>query len=197
MRLRDYEQNRRQPTQQKPQIKLELYGQYSADAPGQGQGMGSTPFGGGLGQAPGMFGSGGFGAPQQPSTGLFGAQPNPTPFGGTNAFGAPQQPPASGSVFGQTPPAPPFGQTQPQTGGLFGGGTAGGFGQPQQSTFGPTPTSTAPTFGGFGQQPQPTQTPGFGQTATSQPPPFGQTPGGFGGFGQSSASSHRCLLADC
>lgn len=140
-----------------------VFGQQSQ--PAFGAGASATPGfgGGGFGAATGTgfgasastpsFGGGGFNAPKpsgfgfgQSSAGGFGAPASTSGFGSSgSAFGGGGQSPFGGGSA--------FGQPQQAAGTSFG---SGGFGQPQQSSFGGTGggfgTQTPSGFGGFGGQ---------------------------------------------
>jgi nuclear pore complex protein Nup98-Nup96 len=197
LRMMDYAQNRKQPTNAQP-----------AAASGFG-GFGSTNTAGGFGQTATNT-TGGFG--QTASTGFGGASNNA--FGQTaqtTGFGAAKP---AGGLFGSTPSTTntfgssstggAFGQPAASTGtGLFGQQQQNAFGQPAANTstglFGQSNTSTggfgqtntqSSGFGGFGAKPATgfgaaASTPAFGQSSTG----FGQTATapastGFGAFGQ-------------
>ncbi|WWC61363.1 uncharacterized protein I303_103944 [Kwoniella dejecticola CBS 10117] len=195
LRALDYQQNRKEPTQQPANT-------FGASTGGFGQ-PAST----------------GFGQPQQ-QTSTFGAKPAGGLFGSTgstfgstsNTFGST---PATntGGLFGQQQPQqqqnPPFGQSHTgSTGGLFGqpaqnqtntsgglfGNTSNIFGQNNQQQ---QPASTS-TFGSFGQNKPAfgaTGTGGFGSTPNTGTNTFGQTSntgtGGFGGFGQNQQNQQQ------
>lgn len=158
LRLKDYEQGRKGPSNQPAQ---NAFGAAPATGFGTAPASGST-----------------FGAPAAGGSSLFGGGAS------TSTFGAPKP---AGGLFGSTAPSTGFGQpAQPaSSGGLFGGGSTGGFGQPAQPAstgfggFGQTQQQQPkPAFGGFGATPAPA-TNAFGQP--QQPAASTST---FGGFGQ-------------
>ncbi|OCF35297.1 nuclear pore complex protein Nup98-Nup96 [Kwoniella heveanensis BCC8398] len=199
LRALDYQQNRKEATQQPTNT-------FGASTGGFGQ-----PAQTGFGQQPSTT----FGAPK-PAGGLFGSTGS-TGFGATSTGFGSTPANTSGGLFGQTQPQQqnqsPFGQsTTGTTGGLFGqpaqnqqqpaagGGLFGNTnpfgGQNNQQQQQQTGTST---FGGFGQTKPAfgaTGSTGFGATgANTGTSTFGQTSAtgstGFGGFGQTQPNQQQ------
>lgn len=166
--------------------------------------------------------------PQQQSGGLFGSSTNTNTTGG-GLFGQPAQQQSGGGLFGQNNQQQQqqqgstgftFGQSQPannaassgftfgqnnqqqnKPGGLFGGGSTGGFGstttQPASSgfSFGSNTAAQQPQAGGFGGAAASSGGFGFGASTTAnQSKPGGlfgstTTAPSFGGFGATSTST--------
>ena len=152
---------------------------------GGGTGFGQQPSTFGAPAAGGLFGQPQQQQQQQQTSSLFG---QPAGGAGGGLFGQPAASSATFSFAGASAPA--FG-AQPATPGLFGStatqsNTLFGGAQSAASPFG---ASSAPAFGGLGQQQKPATGGLFGSTLNTGGSLFGGQPAGGGLFGQSTAAA--------